>query len=139
MRFLVYSRLQAERLDLREPHAVISIREPGSRMPVIPENEFCRGVLRLSFHDLLRVVDSTDEPFTAEHAEQILEFVDRVAGDGVTLVVHCEAGISRSAGVAAALSRSFLGADASFFENYIPNSLIYGMLLEAWRSRAARR
>jgi predicted protein tyrosine phosphatase len=137
MRFVVYSRLQAIRMDLREPHAVISIHDPGSEPPAIPESAFLRGVLRLSFHDLDRAGGREDAVlFTPGHAHEILDFLGRVRGEVEALVVHCEAGISRSAGVAAALSRALFDADRFFFEHYVPNPLVYATLLRVWGERA---
>jgi predicted protein tyrosine phosphatase len=131
MKFVVLSRLQALKLDLSEPHAVISIREPGSDAPAIPENGSCRGVLRLSFHDVDRPEPAKEILFTLEHANEICDFVSRVREEITTLVVHCEAGISRSAGVAAALSKAWLDNDRFFFECYMPNRLVYSTLLRA--------
>ncbi|MGH7857977.1 MAG: hypothetical protein ACREQY_11670 [Candidatus Binatia bacterium] len=138
MRFIVLSRLQALSLDLRERHAVISIREPGSDMPQIPSNDFCRGILRLSFHDRDRLDTPETELFTAEHARRILGFVDGIHGTIDALVVHCEAGISRSAAVAAALSRALFGEDRFFFDHYAPNRLVYATLLRACEERRAQ-
>lgn len=132
IRFLVLGRLEVMRLDLSEPHAVISIREPGSDLPLIAENDLCRGVLRLSFHDLDQPKGPESELFTPVHAREILAFVDLVRRDIEALVIHCEAGISRSAGVAAALSRAFFGEDRYFFDHYIPNRLVYSTLLRVW-------
>jgi predicted protein tyrosine phosphatase len=132
MRFLVLGRLEVMFLDRPEPHAVISIREPGSDQPAIPRNEHCRGILRLSFHDVDREADGK-LLFTAADAREILAFVTRVRPEIETLVVHCEAGISRSAGVAAALAKVYDGSDGFFFEHYIPNRLVYSTLLRAWQ------
>jgi len=133
VKFVVYSRLQILRLDLQESHAVISIREPGSDMPAIPRNELCRGILSLSFHDLHRPERPDVILFTAEHAREIFDFFTAVRPELETLVIHCEAGISRSAAVAAALSRATIGADSFFFEHYAPNPLVYSTLLAVWR------
>ncbi len=132
MRFLVLGRLEAMFLDRSDPHAVISIREPGSDEPRIPENEHCRGILRLCFHDVDRDAEGK-RLFTAGEAHQILAFVERVRPEIETLVIHCEAGISRSAGVAAALAKVYEGNDGFFFEHYIPNRLVYSTLLRAFR------
>jgi predicted protein tyrosine phosphatase len=135
MRFVVLSRLQALNLDLQEPHGVISIREPGSDMPAIPSNDFCRGILRLSFHDRDRPDPPESELFTADHARDIVRFVEDIRGAVDALVVHCEAGVSRSAAVAAALSQALYGEDRFFFDHYMPNRLVYSTLLRVWQER----
>ena len=46
-------------------------------------------------------------------------------------IVHCDAGKSRSPGVAAALARVLDGDDASYFGGrYTPNARVYRTLLE---------
>lgn len=45
------------------------------------------------------------------------------------IIVHCDAGISRSAGVAAALNKYFNGRDQFYFDNYCPNMHVYRTLL----------
>ncbi|HVH42669.1 MAG TPA: hypothetical protein VM925_10005 [Labilithrix sp.] len=48
------------------------------------------------------------------------------------IVIHCDAGISRSAAVAAALSRALRGDDTEFFTGkYKPNMRVYRLLLDS--------
>lgn len=59
------------------------------------------------------------------------EFVDQMIEEKVQIfIVHCAAGISRSAGVAAALSE-YLGLHEKIFgnPNYYPNRLVYKLSL----------
>ena len=53
------------------------------------------------------------------------------------VIVHCDAGISRSAGIAAAILKHFTGDDSSIFGNdlYDPNLWCYRKTLAALRSR----
>jgi hypothetical protein len=44
------------------------------------------------------------------------------------LICHCEAGVSRSAAIAAAGSKYFNGDDSFFFEHYYPNEYVYNMM-----------
>ena len=46
------------------------------------------------------------------------------------LLIHCEAGMSRSPGVAAALSRIYYGDDGPWGEYDFPNSLVYQRLVD---------
>jgi predicted protein tyrosine phosphatase len=114
---------------------VISITDPKSKPVDLPLFNF--EILRLSFHDL----DQTYPGhaiilFDTDMAHQIKSFVEERmdetlrAWDGLIIVVHCEAGISRSAAVAGALSKHFLGDDSKFFRTpYLPNRMVYRTLL----------
>lgn len=53
------------------------------------------------------------------------------------IILHCDAGVSRSPGVAAALSKSLLGDDAEFFRRYRPNMRVYRTLLNRLHEQAA--
>ena len=45
-------------------------------------------------------------------------------------LIHCEAGLSRSLAVAAALSRIYYNDDGPWFELEFPNRLVYRLLIE---------
>ena len=49
-----------------------------------------------------------------------------------TIIVHCNAGISRSSGVCAAIMKAMTGDDSLIFENpkYLPNTTCYKVVLE---------
>jgi predicted protein tyrosine phosphatase len=97
-----------------ELYAVISITDPPFSHPNLPASPYCQGILQLHFSDVdERVARLKRAPvqvvaFTAEMAAQIAAFVQEKMEQGATLfLVHCEAGMSRSAGVAAAISRFY--------------------------------
>lgn len=122
------------------PHLVISISEHEAGLPDIPQNPHCRGVLRLVFWDV-------DDPFGGipggmlfheEQAETVLDFVFERLERIDAVVCQCDAGISRSAALAAALSRILTGDDAYYFRQYQPNRLVYDTLLEVHRNRSRR-
>ena len=46
------------------------------------------------------------------------------------IIVHCEAGVSRSAGAVAALSKLLNGDDSYFFKHFLPNTLVYKLILK---------
>ena len=48
------------------------------------------------------------------------------------VVLHCDAGMSRSPGLAAALSKVLVGDDTEFFKRYRPNMRVYRTLLERY-------
>ena len=161
MRIFVCSRAAIERTDpIVVPHLFISIRTPGDPLEArLPVNGLTRGVLRLQFHDLDRVPDNpipligipkeswtADNLFNKKLATQVLDFdrphvehesVLRAANLGHTAVraifVHCDAGLSRSPAVAAALTRTLLGQDdAYWFKTKTPNMLVYRTLLNVY-------
>lgn len=91
-------RSQAEALYGRSHWAVISITQPGEKVDL---RSGWHSVLRLHFHD----IDQPEDPYTLfdeSHAKQIIDFVSAVNDSGQVegILVHCQAGISRSAAVA---------------------------------------
>lgn len=73
--------------------AIVSINDPDEPTPALPE---AKRVLRLEFHDL-------DEPLagylapSAEHVQQLLDLTRAHLTPDSRVLVHCHAGISRSA------------------------------------------
>lgn len=120
-----------------EPYAVISITDPVEKHPILISAPQRRGVLRLKFYDVdhltrLSAVASRIGAFTPEMARQVVQFVRDQMTQGTGLfVVHCEAGVSRSAGVAAALSRFFNHDETPFLVFYRPNPWVRKLVLEA--------
>jgi predicted protein tyrosine phosphatase len=134
--FFVYSRQMVELIEPHDvPHVVVSITTPGDpHYPAkIKTNEHTLKVLRLVFHDLDRIVPGTEELaselFQPKQAQQILAVV-KAYPEAQRLIVHCDAGLSRSPAVAAALSKILTGEDAEFFRRYHPNMLVYRSILE---------
>ena len=86
-------------------HLVISISSDEGAA-CVPSLYSCKGVLRLVFEDIDEHFGEKDNLFTRKQAREILDFVDEhIEKDSIELiVVHCHAGISRSAGTAAALA-----------------------------------
>ncbi|MFA5135644.1 MAG: hypothetical protein WC505_07725 [Patescibacteria group bacterium] len=110
--------------------AVISIRDLGAREVWVitsPKNLF--GVLRLAFED----DESGPLVISPAQAKQAADFIKSAAAAGVDfLVVHCEAGISRSAGVAAAAAEILGQPNDEFFRDpYFLNVTVYTSILEA--------
>ena len=123
-----------------EPYAVISITDPNLEHPALVRSEYCRAVLPIRFYDLdgrvatLRT-GATRVGFTAEMAGRIRDFVREQSGNGVDLfVVNCEFGVSRSAGVAAALSFFYNHDETFFLVHFQPNTHVRRLVLEALRA-----
>jgi len=90
------------------------------------------GLLRLSFDDVdqsLGYLGSSIRLFDDGHARSAAEFVSEHLPATGLLVIHCEHGRSRSAGLGAALSRWQNGDDAEFFTRFAPNRHVYEVML----------
>ena len=129
LKFLVLSRNQVRHVDPELDHITISVTDPNDSLANLPfsQNPSCKGVLRLSFHDVDSEKNGTI--FTREQARQILDFVNDHLHEIELIVIHCEAGISRSAGIAASLSSIYLNHDSGFFKTHIPNMHVFRQIL----------
>lgn len=134
MDIFVYSRSAIEAVAPHEvPHVIISITSSADDVARLRTRETCRGILRIAFPDADAPSERfrEDELFSSAHAAQIWRFVLDQRAHIERIVVHCDAGVSRSAAVAAAIARVFLGDDAEFFQGrYRPNPRVYRMLIE---------
>lgn len=110
--------------------AVISITSPEEGEVEIPDSpDMIQAVLRLQFDD---VRGDQANAMSAEHARAIIEFLATMP-PVACILVQCFAGISRSAAVAAAISRMVYGEDSFFFINYVPNIHVYRTILNEWQ------
>jgi len=138
MDIFVYSRPAVERISPHEvPHIFISITTPNDPegLAKLPEVENTLGVLRLSFYDLdMPKGDATEaDVFNAEHGDQVVNFVDLHRSKAERIIVHCDAGHSRSPAVAAAVAKMFYGQDDTpYFKRYRPNMRVFRGVLEAY-------
>ena len=137
MNFLVLSRKNAIEFSGKEhqtPYIIISITDVNSENVVFKESSQLKGIVRLKFND----TDSEGVPaITSKDAKQIIDFVEEWKNHVELIVVHCEAGISRSSGVCAALMLWLNGDDTPVFDNafYKPNMRCYRTILnEALKS-----
>ena len=132
--FEVRSAYNAELFRCDRPWAAISITTLGDFPTLSEENRL--GLLQLAFADTA----DPDRPdsFTASHAAEVLDFVAQIWDRIEILLIHCEAGMSRSPGVAAALSRIYYGDDGPWGEYDFPNSLVYQRLVDGHQQRSAR-
>ena len=132
---LIMSRNRAKKFTF-QPHdftsAIISITDVDKELNtlIVNTDNGVKWVLKVQFDDR-----DKGEPFciTEKDAEKIAEFVKKTADKVDTIIVHCEAGISRSAGVAAAISKYFFNDDTAIFNNrqYCPNMTCYRYVLNA--------
>jgi len=98
--FIVLSREEAEAYEPRGKEICISISDPDAP-PAQVSSRFA-AVLRLNFDDVTERWEPSDVLFAEDHAREIREFLDSWPG-AERVMVHCNAGVSRSPGVALGL------------------------------------
>jgi protein tyrosine phosphatase len=120
----VMNRTQAENTKFNNDTMVISISDTWQENPTIR----CNKVLLFNFDD-----EESPHPnaMTRIEAEQIIDIVKQFKNIINKIVVHCGAGVSRSAGVAAALGKWLNDDDSFIFDNskYCPNRTCYRLVL----------
>ena len=111
---------------------LITITDP-SRTHADPSDRY-NDVLYLKFDDADFQVVSSICLINNKHANIILNFVaHNIECNIKTIVVNCEAGISRSAGVAAALSKIYNGCDKDIIKmKPMYNRKVYSTILECY-------
>jgi len=114
---------QAEQAGASAAWAVISITRPIDAEPRLAGGWF--DVLRLKFDDVDGAHEGSRE-FSKEQAEQVVSYVRRVAPSVDCILVHCHAGLSRSAAVAKFIAES---QGLAFPEHYaVYNRFVYRSL-----------
>ena len=125
----------------RHSSVIISVSDPNmdySSGPFMTPENHVEAILRLCFCDADRpgtdvYGNETDgsDLMSDEDARKVALFVTRHVTDRI--IVHCDAGISRSGGVAAAIAKWMLNDDSEFFYSgqYRPNMWCYRKTLTA--------
>lgn len=136
MNFQIFSRSDAKRFSysVKEPCIIISITDPDKLLNNFAATAKIIDVCRLQFDDVDRETKRGAETLMSfDDAMKIKRFVERYKNRVNTIVVHCEAGISRSAAVAAAIGKYLNGDDSFVFDNpkYYPNMHCYSTTLKA--------
>lgn len=133
MRITVLNREQAENANFDDKTFVISIYTPGDTKPKIN----AKHVAYFKFHDLSdenldgkKLGETVIHLFSSMQAKKMYSEIKKYAPIVDTIVVHCDAGISRSAGVAVFLE-SFLNNRAMDKTYPLYNKHVYLKLLEA--------
>ena len=115
--------------------AIISITDTDKADVIFEKNEAngIRAILRLKFDDVERDYKN-EHCITKEDAENIVKFVNKNKNKVDKFIVHCEAGVSRSAGVGAAIMKALNGDDWDVFKNPLkcPNMKCYRTVLNAF-------
>lgn len=157
MKFVVMSRrdaVQYSYITHIEKSVIISICDSYDLAPKFKRvnSNGIKDILSLSFDDvqlpsgaseryiwkkdeglLLDTLDNTPYVVISEKdAKDIVSFVKKWYDKVDTIIVHCNAGISRSSGVCAAIMKAMTGDDSQIFESpkYMPNTTCYKVVLE---------
>lgn len=99
------------------------------------KNFFCKDVLELNFSDIEETWVKELGPdfflFSDEDAKKIVNFIKKYENSDIDeILIHCNAGVSRSTAVADAIAK-YLGKDNSiYFKNSKPNKYVYEKLIK---------
>lgn len=110
--------------------AIISISNSYDSIPLFAQNQNIKKKLYLFFDDV-----DFGEPccISKMDAQRIAEYIRSMDESIEQLIVHCEAGVSRSAGVCAAIMKATTGKNNEIFDNpkFHPNMACYRTVLAA--------
>jgi len=135
MKLITLNRAQVEKENcIRDSHTIISIYNSGDEPPKLKTNEHTLATKFFQFDDV-----DLEEPgkvvFNENLAREIKNFIYGWPSAEI-VVCQCEAGQSRSVGLAAALAKFFNDDDLEFFEGpgmyapaRLPNMHVYRVML----------
>lgn len=104
--------------------AIVSITCPEDPDIIFTNNESIKSIFRMKFNDIDTDKIPNLPPPKRDDFIGLKDFADNLCCE--ELIVHCGAGVSRSAAVAAALNEYLhLGYTIFGREQYHPNSLVY--------------
>jgi predicted protein tyrosine phosphatase len=137
MQYVIMSRIdasEATKVEIAPNTAIISITDCGDGKNTFNKAVWLKAVLEIQFDD---VDEGGLNCITTSQAEEIADFVLGIRKKIERIIVHCEFGQSRSAGIAAAICRYFENHDDSIFINrrYYPNLTCYRYVLSALKER----
>lgn len=132
----VRSREWATQYHSNAPWAAISVATESDTWPDL-QTENRLGLLRLAFLDVcnpdtMLYSSLPGRVFDRSHAKEVLDFVSLYWNRVSSFLIHCEAGMSRSPAIAAALLHIHYGrgADNWYFNTKTPNMLVYRTILK---------
>ena len=115
-------------------YAVIGAVSPRDTHPPLQEGYVARVQLYFYYIDFEH---SSYPTIKEQDAVDVLDFVEKYKDKVDLFVIHCNAGISRSSGVAAALSFIYNGDDSWVFNDrrYLPNMKVREKILSEAQKR----
>lgn len=134
MKFTVMSRLNAKDYTFNNceklPYLMISINDAHALPNMFKRDPYMMGLCILHFDD----VDTGKNAMSNRDARTILDYVNTYVNKVEEIIVHCGAGVSRSAGVCAALMKVLTDDDTAIFNSsqYKPNMGCYRKVLNAY-------
>lgn len=138
MDIVVFNRQTIEAVPAADvPHLIVSITLTPEDLAEPRTNEHTRGLLRLAFWDLEIPVGNVTEAqlYSDAQAEEVVRFVAthlKAHQEIERIVFHCDAGLSRSPGMAAAFAKALNDDDTRFFRGgRRPNMRAYRRTLNA--------
>lgn len=149
MKISVHSRQAVQDMTVpTEPHIIVSINCPGDEPARIRTTRATLGRADLFFWDLDMIPQGENVTYLGSpilekdlcqvtDAAKVVDLAEAHLEEAKEIIIHCTAGRSRSAAVAAALHKVLNGSDEPIFGNnrYSPNMRVYRMVLEEWYSR----
>ena len=127
------SLLSARNWNAQPREAMISITGTGDARVVLKRG--WRHVLRVTFDDIEKPRFAW-ELFSDEHADRILDFLDKVETKVDHVVVHCRLGMSRAPAIARYISQRYDLSNG--FDNHMTfNRHVFKVLFVRWRYRVA--
>jgi predicted protein tyrosine phosphatase len=126
--------------NIAEPTPIISISSTDDQIPLIlksGENKMVAHVEFLMFDD----IDASEliggsKPMSKNDAKRIVDAFLHYSDTVSQIIVHCDAGYSRSPAVAAALTKALGKSDDQYFgHGYCPNMHVYNTVLKELASR----
>ena len=133
---IVLSRQEAQMFVPAAPTSYVSIYTPGDDPAYFQPHTHIVGVLKIAFPDLNIDEHPRLAPilFNDGQAKVIKDFVQTAYDAGIRrFMIHCDAGISRSCGVASALDMVFNNAIALRPRYCCRNSMVERKVLEAFK------
>ena len=116
-------------IRLTEDHILISIHEPEITPACVNRSKHTKAVVYLQFHDVDAQTDGRYAMFSKRDARCVRLLVEQWRPKLDLVILQCVMGRSRSAGIAAALSKYYNDDDTMFFRRYTPNMLVYRTML----------
>lgn len=138
MEVKILSRTNAKRFSyiVDKPCIIISICDVESEPNHFSGNKNIRNILRVFFDDC-EMTTNSETAISEDNAKVIVSFINLWKDDIELVVIHCEAGVSRSAGVGAAILKALNNDDMPVFNNgkFCPNMKCYREVLNAFMFR----